>query len=110
MVSWHPLCTPGGNSVMSDPRLVLTGMGPKLSGLTWETTSALRIGRHTAADLVIQDHSVERLHAEVRHHGMRWLLRDLARNPMYPTFVNDVALKGKDHVLQVEDVIRLGKL
>jgi len=30
---------------MSEPRIVLAGLGPKLSGLTWESNSTLRIGR-----------------------------------------------------------------
>src|SRR5437016_836001 len=95
---------------MSEPRIVLAGMGPKLSGLTWETNKALRIGRQSSLDVVLRDYSVERLHAEVKYQGMRWVLRDMARSPMYPTVVNDVPVNGKDHVLQAEDVLQIGKL
>ena len=95
---------------MSAPRIVLAGMGQKLSGLTWETNKSLRIGRQPNLDVVLRDYSVERLHAEVKHQGMRWILRDLARSPMYPTFVNDVNLAGKDHVLETDDIVRVGKL
>ncbi|MBI1831818.1 MAG: HD domain-containing protein [Planctomycetes bacterium] len=95
---------------MSEPRIVLAGLGPKLSGLTWESNSCLRIGRQTNLDVVLRDHSVERLHAEIRHHGMRWVLRDLARNPMYPTLVNDRVIFGKDESLSPEDVVQVGKL
>ena len=95
---------------MAEPRIVLAGIGPKLSGLTWESNNTLRIGRQTNLDVVLRDHSVERLHAEVKHHGMRWLLRDLAKNVMYPTCVNDVPLSGRDHVLQPEDIVQIGKL
>src|SRR5471030_3200672 len=65
--------TLGGMSIMSEPRIILAGMGPKLSGLTWETNKSLRIGRQTNLDVVLRDNSVERLHAEVRHQGMRWI-------------------------------------
>jgi HD-GYP domain-containing protein (c-di-GMP phosphodiesterase class II) len=95
---------------MSKPRIVLAGMGPKLSGLTWESNKALRIGRQTNLDVILRDYSVERLHAEVKHQGMRWVLRDLAHNPAYPTLVNDSAMNGKDHVLAADDVLQFGKL
>ena len=95
---------------MTEPRIVLAGMGPKLSGLTWETSKFLRIGRQTNLDVVLRDNSVERVHAEVRHQGMRWLLRDLAHNPFYPTLVNDMSLVGKDQVLNTDDIVQIGKL
>ncbi len=95
---------------MSEPRIVLAGLGPKLSGLTWETGKILRIGRQTNVDVALRDYSVERLHAEVKHQGMRWVMRDLAQNPKFPTLVNDVQLNGKDHVLQVEDLLQFGKM
>ena len=95
---------------MSEPRIVLAGMGPKLSGLTWESSKSLKIGRQTNLDVVLRDYSVERLHAEVKHQGMRWLLRDLAQNPMYPTLVNHVPMTRKDEALQPDDIIQVGKL
>jgi putative nucleotidyltransferase with HDIG domain len=95
---------------MTEPRIVLVGMGPKLSGLTWESQKVLRLGRQTNLDVVLRDHSVERVHAEIRHQGMRWILRDLAKNPMYPTRVNKTFLSGKDVVLNSEDIIQVGKL
>lgn len=95
---------------MSEPRIVLAGIGPKLSGLTWESNKALRIGRQTNLDVVLRDYSVDRLHAEVKHQGLRWVLRDLSHNPAYPTLVNDHLINGKDHVLKADDVLQFGKL
>ena len=95
---------------MAEPRIVLAGMGPKLSGLTWESSKFMRIGRQTNVDIVLRDNSVERLHAEIRHQGMRWILRDLARSPMYPTLVNSFPLVGKDEVLKPDDIVQIGKL
>jgi HD-GYP domain-containing protein (c-di-GMP phosphodiesterase class II) len=95
---------------MSEPRIVLAGMGPKLSGLTWETGKSLRIGRQTTADVVLRDNSVERLHAEVKNNGLRWVVRDLARNSMYPTMVNNIFVNSREHVLQPDDVLQVGRM
>jgi HD-GYP domain-containing protein (c-di-GMP phosphodiesterase class II) len=95
---------------MPQPRIVLGGLGVKLSGLTWESNKNLRIGRQTALDVILRDHSVERIHADVRYHGTRWIIRDLARSPLYPTWVNDVQLGGRDQVLQKGDTLQIGKL
>ena len=95
---------------MTTPRIILAGMGPKLSGLTWESGHSLKIGRQTSVDVVLRDYSVERVHAEVKHQGMRWLLRDLARNPMYPTLINDQPVMNRDEALRVDDLIQVGKL
>ena len=85
-------------------------MGPKLSGLTWETRSFMRIGRQNNLDVVLRDNSVERVHVEIRHQGVRWILRDLAQNPSYPTFVNKTSLCGKEEVLNAGDIVQIGKL
>ena len=95
---------------MSEPRIVLAGLGAKLSGLTWETSKVLRIGRQSSLDVVLPDFSVDRIHAEVRHQGMRWVLRDLAQNQMFPTLVNNTPLSGKDQALNADDLIQIGKL
>jgi putative nucleotidyltransferase with HDIG domain len=95
---------------MTEPRFVLAGMGPKLSGLTWETNKFLRIGRQNNLDIVLRDPSVERVHAEIRHQGFRWILRDLAHNPSYPTLVNKTSVSGKEEVLNVGDIVQIGKL
>src|SRR5436305_13064655 len=95
---------------MGKARIVLAGLGPKLAGLTWETERVLRIGRQGSLDIVLHDYSVERLHAEVKNQGLRWVLRDLANSPSFPTTVNDQPLTGKDRELKAQDVLRIGKL
>lgn len=97
-------------TAMAEPRIVLAGIGTKLSGLTWETNQSLRIGRQTNLDVVLRDNSIDRIHAEVRHYSMRWMVRDLAKNPLFPTMVNDVPVNGKDRELHVDDVIQIGAL
>lgn len=95
---------------MSAPVICLEGIGPKLSGLNWQTNKSLRIGRQNNVDVVLRDGSVETIHAEIRHQGMSWILRDLASNPMYPTRVNETRLMGEDRILSVDDVVQIGKL
>jgi HD-GYP domain-containing protein (c-di-GMP phosphodiesterase class II) len=95
---------------MAVARLVLAGLGPKLSGLTWETHHRLRIGRLNNLDVVLRDFTVERVHAEVKHQGASWVLRDLANSPNYPTLVNNTVLAGDDRVLRADDLLQLGKL
>jgi hypothetical protein len=91
-------------------RIVLAGLGANLAGLTWETDRVLRIGRQNTLDVVLRDYSIDRVHAEVRLLGDRWVLRDLARSPLYPTLVNREPVQGTDRVLGVQDVIQLGKV
>jgi hypothetical protein len=95
---------------MGRARIVLTGLGSNLDGLTWESERLLRIGRQNSLDVVLRDFSIERLHAEVKFTGGRWVLRDLARNPLYPTLLNREPLQGADRPLSIADVVQLGKL
>src|SRR6516162_5253842 len=95
---------------MTEPRILLAGMGPKLSGLTWETNGLLRIGRQSNLDVVLRDHSVERVHAEIRHQGTRCIVRDVARNPYFPTFVNNSSVAGEERELERDDIVQIGKL
>ncbi|HZZ80289.1 MAG TPA: FHA domain-containing protein, partial [Gemmataceae bacterium] len=94
---------------MSEPRIVLAGVGPKLSGLTWESSKGLRIGRESNLDVVLRDYSVDRLHAEVKHQGARWFLRDVAQNVAYPTTINGVPI-SKPHELAANDMLQFGRM
>ena len=95
---------------MSKARIVLTGLGSSLAGLSWETDRLLRIGRQNSLEVVLRDFSIDRLHAEVKFTSGRWVLRDLARNPLYPTLLNREQVQNIDRPLAVQDVIQLGKL
>jgi putative nucleotidyltransferase with HDIG domain len=96
---------------MGSPRIVLSGLGPKLLGLTWESGSLLRLGRqNNKVDVVLRDFSVERLHAEVKVLNGAWVIRDLANSPLYPTLVNNIPLSGGQQALETQDVLQVGKL
>src|SRR5262245_36799460 len=95
---------------MGRPRIVLTGMGAKLDGLNWESDALLRIGRQNNLDVVLRDFSVDRLQAEVRLHGGRWVIRDLSENEMHPTLVNGEQLFNRELGLHTQDVLQFGKI
>jgi hypothetical protein len=99
-----------GTRTMGQTRIVLAGLGPSLAGLSWQSENLLRIGRQNSLDVVMRDFSIERVHAEIRFTGGRWVLRDLARNPLYPTLLNREPVATADRPLAVKDVIQLGKL
>ena len=50
---------------MTRAKIVLSGMGPKLDGLKWESDKLLRIGRQNNLEIVLNYASVNRRHAEV---------------------------------------------
>lgn len=91
-------------------QIVLSGMGPKLEGLQWESDTLLRIGRQGNVDIALRDFSVDRLQAEVRLAGAHWVIRDLAQNESYPTLVNGKPVGKGEQALSVRDVLQFGKL
>jgi HD-GYP domain-containing protein (c-di-GMP phosphodiesterase class II) len=95
---------------MGQSRIVLTGMGPSLEGLSWESERLLRIGRLNSVEVNLRDGSIDRMHAEVKFTGGRWIVRDLSRNPFYPTLVNREPINGSDRPLGARDIIQVGKL
>ncbi len=95
---------------MGAARIVLTGMGSKLAGLRWEFDDTVRIGRQASADIVLRDYSVDRLHAELRNCGSRWVVRDLANSHLHPTLVNGVLLAGGQRQVHEQDVLQVGEV
>ena len=87
----------------------LTGFGPKLGGLRWESDCLLRIGRQGNLDIVLRDPSVEPIHAEVRFHGQRWIVRNLAKSPLFPTRLNDAPIADTAEV-KLGDTLQIGNV
>src|ERR1043166_1957647 len=98
------------NAHMGQPRIVLAGLCPSLTGLTWQSERLLRLCRHSTLEVVLRDFSIDRVHAEVAWTSAGWVLRDVSRNPLYPTAVNGNPVRGEDRQLFPHDVIQLGKL
>ncbi len=93
---------------MDHPRIVLTGIGPKLQGLRWESDSTLRIGRLDSLEIVLNDSSISRRHAEVAATVDGWIVRDLGS--MNGTMLNGKRLGRTDQTLQHNDMLQCGDL
>src|SRR4051794_36401893 len=95
---------------MADSYIRLAGVSPKVQGLCWESDQVLHIGRQASADIVLHDTSVERLHAEIRFQGQRWIARPLTDNPHYLTQLNDLPVPLRGLAVKVGDVLQVGNL
>lgn len=95
---------------MPEGYISLSGIGPMVEGLTWNSERLLRIGRQASLEVVLRDTSVDRLHAEVKFQGQRWMLKDLADSAFYPTYLNGKLVSVKPEQLKLNDLIQVGKL
>jgi len=95
---------------MGGPRIQLSGKSPKLQGLNWESEGMVRIGRHPSMDIVLDDLTVSRLHAEVKPAGSKWVVRDLAHQERHPTLLNGAAVGRDEAKLQLHDILHVGAM
>jgi HD-GYP domain-containing protein (c-di-GMP phosphodiesterase class II) len=87
----------------------LKGVGGEVDGKLWNSHTRLRAGRLSNLEIVLDDNSVSRLHAEVRVTDSGWSVRDLKSTN--GTFVNGERLGGdEERRLQPRDVIQFGKV
>ncbi len=86
----------------------LRGVGGDVDGKLWESDNLLRTGRLATLEVVLDDGSVSRRHAEVRSTSQGWRLRDLGSTN--GTFLNGTRLGPGEWPLRAHDVIRCGKV
>jgi putative nucleotidyltransferase with HDIG domain len=86
----------------------LRGMNGTFKGRTWEGTELLRIGRLDPLEVVIDDPSVSRYHAEVRITDRGWRARDLGSTN--GTRLNGVKLGNGQWPLRVRDLLQVGEV
>src|SRR3954470_19792830 len=86
----------------------LKGMNGPLKGQTWEASDLLRIGRLEALEVVIDDSSVSRYHAEVKATDRGWRVRDLGSTN--GTRLNGVRLGNGQWPLRVRDLLQFGEV
>jgi putative nucleotidyltransferase with HDIG domain len=86
----------------------LRGLNGPYKGQSWESIELLRIGRLGPLEVVLDDNSVSRNHAEIRHTDRGWRLRDLGSTN--GTRLNGVRLSAGQWPLRVRDMIQFGEV
>ena len=95
---------------MTDSFIALTGLSPKVAGLEWESATLLRIGRQSSVEVMIQDVSIEKLHAEIKFQGQRWMARPLTTNEFFPTLLNGQPVPIRGTQVRLGDTLSVGKI
>lgn len=83
------------------------GLTGQVKGRVWEFSNRLRIGRHEAAELCLNDASVSRQHAEVCLTERGWRIRDLGSTN--GTYLNGAKLSWEQLPLKVRDLLAIGE-
>jgi len=86
----------------------LRGISGEIKGQVWESDTILRAGRLASLEIVLDDSSVSRRHAEVRLGDNGWFVRDLESTN--GTYVNGVRMGPGEHVLHQRDIVQFGKV
>jgi HD-GYP domain-containing protein (c-di-GMP phosphodiesterase class II) len=86
----------------------LRGISGDVKGKVWEAENLLRAGRLGTLEIVLDDGSVSRRHAEVRRTENGWWVRDL--DSTNGTYVNGVRLTNGERQLHARDIVQFGKV
>ncbi|MCI0685544.1 MAG: HD domain-containing protein [Gemmataceae bacterium] len=89
-------------------RIRLRGINGDVEGKIWESDNLLRTGRLNTLEVVLDDTSVSRRHAEVRGSANGWRVRDLGSTN--GTFLNGTRLGPGEWPVRVHDILRCGNV
>jgi hypothetical protein len=91
---------------VTGPSIRLCGVSPQISELQWDSDVQLRVGRTPNLEIILEDASVSRRHAEVVLTEEGWVLRDLGSTN--GSRVNGIRVGRTGRRLQREDLLQFG--
>ncbi len=86
----------------------LRGMNGPIKGQQWQSHDLLRVGRLDPLEIVLDDSSVSRYHAEIRATERGWRVRDLGSTN--GTRLNGVKIGSGQWPLRPRDVLQFGEV
>jgi HD-GYP domain-containing protein (c-di-GMP phosphodiesterase class II) len=87
----------------------LKGYSDEVRGKVWEADTLLRAGRLGSLEIVLDDSSVSRRHAELRYQPPAgWVVRDLESTN--GTYLNGVRLGPGEKPIRPKDIVQFGKI
>jgi HD-GYP domain-containing protein (c-di-GMP phosphodiesterase class II)/pSer/pThr/pTyr-binding forkhead associated (FHA) protein len=86
----------------------LKGVNAAYKGRQWDATELLRVGRLDSLEVVLDDTSVSRYHAEIRATDRGWRIRDLGSTN--GTRLNGVRLGNGQWPLRLRDLLQFGEI
>jgi hypothetical protein len=89
-------------------RICLRGLNGKTKGRTWEAEGLLRVGRLHTLEVVLEDASVSRCHAELRVTDRGWRIADLGSTN--GTRLNGVRLSNGQWPVRARDLLQFGEV
>src|SRR5262249_13101271 len=92
---------------MTERRIRLRTVGPGLDN-KWEAEDRLRIGRLDSFEVLLNDPSISRRHAEIEYTEQGWVARDLGSKN--GTFLNGMRLGRIDRRLCERDLLQCGNV
>ncbi len=89
-------------------RIRIRGINGETEGKIWESESLLRAGRLATLEVVLDDTSVSRRHAEIKSTPQGWRVRDMGSTN--GTYLNGNRLEPGEWPLRPNDIIRCGNV
>jgi hypothetical protein len=89
-----------------EPQIRLHGISGVAEGRTWLATDLLRIGRSGHLEIVLDDSSVSRFHAQVRLTEKGWVVNDCGSTN--GSWVNGIRLGNLESPLRQRDILQFG--